>query len=1474
MKQTRSDFKTPWILWGIFLFLVIGILIMGSIFFTKQQERIKTDAQNNLSAIADLKVEQILQWKQERLNDAFVLFDNHSFSSVVGEYFNTKNQGTSKEQILSILESHQKHYGYESVFLLDRNGIVCLSPPSQKKAIGQHGRALVQDVLLQRKVIFSDLHTTEYASFVHIDLAGPIIRTAGKDSTVIGIFFFRIDPNTVLFPLIQKWPTPSRTSETLLLEKNGDSIVYLNELRHRKHTTLTLRLPISNEQLPASMAVRGTEGTVEGIDYRGIPVLAAIRHIPNSPWYINAKVDQEEIYADLRLQTRINVVGLLIFIAALGGIFGVWWHWQRAQFYRERYADELERQALIAHLDYAIKYANDMIILINRDGRIVDANEKACTTYGYTREELSRLTIHDLRSPGTRSHVDTQLKQVEELGGLVFETEHIQKDGTVFPVEVSSRFIKIEGSQFYQSIIRDITERKRAEEALRKSEAMLSESQRVASIGHYVLDTKTGFWTCSKALETIFGIDETYSKNVEGWKSLIHPDHKDEMLTYLQEHVLRGKNSFNKEYKIIRIKDKAVRWMHGLGNLESDDQGNTIKMFGTIQDITEWKQAEDARQQEHNLLQTLIDTLPDNIFVKDTESRIVLDNMAHQNRLGANSQQETAGKTDFDFFPKELAASYYADEQEIIQSGKLFLDYEEKTVSPDGSPKWLLTTKVPLKDKEGKIIGIVGINHDITSRKHTEKTLQEIHETLNTLFEAAPLPIFALDLDGHVQNVWNPAAEKLLGWKKEEVIGKYLPSITPEKEEEFRNFRERIRSGQSLDGVQVVRKKKDGSLIEYAIYATPLHNHEGEITGNIVLLVDLTERRRTEEAIRQTESLFKILVESSPVAITVFSGPSKKLKYVSKRFSEIFGYDQKDIPTLNMWWPLAYPVEQYRDQIQTKWCEIVEKDIHETSEIEPLESVVTCQDGSTKYIESTFLSIGEDTLVFFIDLTQHRLAQEALRQTHSFNELLIQTMPFGMDIVDEEGTILFMSKIMRDMVGSEATNTCCWTAYRDDKQQCAHCPLRNGIHFGKPETIESTGVFGGKTYQISHVGMMYEGKKAILEVFQDITEQKKLQQELIQSQKLLSIGTMAGGIAHDFNNILAIILGYSSILHSIKDNSEKFTNGVTAIRQAVDRGAGLVRQILTFARKTDTSFEPLSISDLVLELISMLQQTFPKIITFNTHIEKHLPYIQADHTQMHQALLNLCVNARDAMPQGGEISIVITKIAGETIKDRFPQADNLWYVSLNVSDTGMGMNEFTRSQIFDPFFTTKEKGKGTGLGLSVVYGIIQAHHGFVHVDSTPEQGTTFRLYFPVPQETKAAQETHDQTTEQISGGNETLLFVEDEPLLLDMVQILLESNGYIVYTAKDGEEAVQVYQEHSSEIALVISDMGLPKLTGISEFEKMKEINPSMKIIFASGYFEPNMKTTLEQAGVKAFLQKPYVIEDILSKIRKTLDSH
>ncbi len=1722
MKNRQSSRTIPWFLVSVFIFFVIFIPIAGFLFYQTQQRRLKSEAENYLAAIADLKVNQIVQWRRERIADGRLFLNNPPILKTVEAFLRSPGRSERKQELLAVMKAFQLKTGYESSILLDAKGRIRLAVSPYGDTIGTQAQLLFKEVLSQRKVILSDLHQSGPLPFTYMDLMVPLFSPYRSDSSLIGVIMLRIDPQAVLFQFIQTWPTPSRTSETLLLKQDGDSVVYLNELRHKRNTLLTSRLPVSNEQLPAAMAVRGIGGIVEGNDYRGIPVLATIRHIYDSPWYMIAKVDKEEIYEPLYSQAWNIIIVMLLLILSAGGIIGFWWRNQRVKFYRERYTDELERQALLKHFDYIIKYANDSILLTDMNGKIVEANDRACRMYDYTREELSHLYIRNLRSRENRSQIENQMKQVEDLGGLMFETEHQRKDGTVFPVEVSSRFIKIEGAKFFQNIVRDITERKRNEQVLQTAKEYAENLIQTANTIVVGLNTEGKVTIFNRAAEQITGYTRKELED-KSWFEVLVPKSRYPEVWNEFDRLMKGGMPKSFENPIL-TKDGRERYIVW-SNSDIYEQGRIVGTVSFGLDITERKQAVEEIRKSEERFKNLSDLLPQTIFEMDEKGNLTFVNrqgfktfgyteedlagslnaiqiIAPQDRDRAlknmqmrikgeeiGLQEYLATKKDGGTFPvilyanrimqenkpiglsgividitdrklaeealrlseerfrrlvgsvtdyiysvklesghpvstshapacvsvtgytaEEYAADpelwyrmIYEDDKQIVTdltekilAGNNVLPLEHRIVHKNGSIHWIKNTPVLKRDNKGTLIAYDGLIEDVTMQKQSDEALRESEETAHALLNASKDAAYLLDTDRRIIAV-NEAGAQRLEKSIVELIGVCVDNLfSPEIEEPRKTFfnqvlntrkpvnfedvrskmhfensmypitdargnvtriaiysrdiTERIKVEEAIqrernllrtlidnlpDGIYVkdttcrktianpadvrntgykseseVLGKDDFELYpkeiaagffaddqsvlqtgkpilnreEYVLDAEgnkrwlltsklPLRNEKDQIIGLIGVGRDITERMRIEDDLRQSESLFKMLVESSPVAIAVFSGPSKKLEYVSGRFAKLFGYDKEDIFSMDAWWQRAYPVDEYRHQIEIKWIKNIADAQHKGGIGEPLESIITCENGSTKYIESTSTSIGEDTLVFFTDLTQHRLAQEALRQTHAFNELLIQTMPFGMDIVDEEGKILFMSKAMKDTLKTDAVNSCCWTAYKDDKQQCTDCPLRKGITFGKPETIESKGIFNGKIFQISHVGMMYEGKKAILEVFQDITEQKKLQQDLIQSQKLLSIGTMAGGIAHDFNNILAIILGYSSLLHSIKDNPKKFTDGVTAIRQAVDRGAGLVRQILTFARKTDISFEPLSVADLIKELVSMLQQTFPKIITFSTTIEEHIPYIKADHTQIHQALLNLCVNARDAMPQGGEISIAIKKVTGAKLRGQFNSASNQWYVSLSVSDNGLGMDDTIRSQIFDPFFTTKEKGKGTGLGLSVVYGIVQAHHGFVNVESSLKRGTTFTLYFPVPQESSTALESQEQVAEQISGGNETILLVEDETLLLDMVQILLETNGYTVLTAKDGEEAVQLYQQHANEIELVISDMGLPKLTGVSEFEKLKGINPKVKIIFASGFFEPAVKAALENAGVKSFIQKPYVIEEVLLKIRKALDT-
>jgi PAS domain S-box-containing protein len=401
----------------------------------------------------------------------------------------------------------------------------------------------------------------------------------------------------------------------------------------------------------------------------------------------------------------------------------------------------------------------------------------------------------------------------------------------------------------------------------------------------------------------------------------------------------------------------------------------------------------------------------------------------------------------------------------------------------------------------------------------------------------------------------------------------------------------------------------------------------------------------------------------------------------------------------------------------------------------------------------------------------------------------------------------------------------------------------------------------------------YKGVRSMQVVVRDITEQKHLQHQLLQSQKIQSIGTLAAGVAHDFNNLLGIIVGYTELLKGDARGNAIMSERLTAIHKAVERGAGLVRQILMFARQTDTTFSPVDLPVFLREILSMLAQTFPRVIVFTEHFEEGLPPAYGDRTQIHQAVLNLCVNARDAMPGGGSIAVSVRAIAREDLLSRFSNARDRLYLCISVSDNGVGMDEATRSRAFDPFFTTKDKGRGTGLGLSVVYGIAQAHRGFVEMESAIGSGTTVRLYVPAYSEALVPSAPSPGVPAELTGGNETILLVEDEELLSTMVKTVLEGAGYTVLEAKDGLAAVEMYMNYRGRVHLVLTDMGLPKLSGEEEFYRLREFDPSVRVLIASGYVEVEKRAALLAAGAVGFMQKPFTPGDVLLRVRAALDT-
>jgi signal transduction histidine kinase/CheY-like chemotaxis protein len=420
--------------------------------------------------------------------------------------------------------------------------------------------------------------------------------------------------------------------------------------------------------------------------------------------------------------------------------------------------------------------------------------------------------------------------------------------------------------------------------------------------------------------------------------------------------------------------------------------------------------------------------------------------------------------------------------------------------------------------------------------------------------------------------------------------------------------------------------------------------------------------------------------------------------------------------------------------------------------------------------------------------------------------------------------------------------------------------------------LEMTQRNGDPVYVVTRlIGNFTNGELTELHVylFND-TKRKRLEQQLVQAQKMEGLGTLAGGIAHDFNNILAIILGYTNKLESSHSKPHEFPGAIKVIKEAVERGAALVQQLLTSARQTEARFSSVDLNAIVRELESMLQATFPKTINFNLELAPDLPLITADKSQLHQVLLNLCVNARDAMADGGTLTLATSIIPGTELTEMFSGVTADSYACIRVRDTGIGMTRQVKSHIFEPFFTTKERSKGTGLGLSVVYGVVNNHRGFVQVESEPGAGTSFLIYLPV-KHLAAEQLGGDRTGGPRQDIPQTILLVEDEEMLRELGVSILESEGFRVIAAKDGVEAVALFETHCDEIGLVVCDLGLPRLGGREAFLKMKESRPGVRAIVASGYLEPAIRSEMLKAGVIDTIQKPYDFNDLLAKIRSII---
>jgi PAS domain S-box-containing protein len=753
---------------------------------------------------------------------------------------------------------------------------------------------------------------------------------------------------------------------------------------------------------------------------------------------------------------------------------------------------------------------------------------------------------------------------------------------------------------------------------------------------------------------------------------------------------------------------------------------------------------------DSGLLRAVVEQLPDAIFIKDRHGRYLMTNPAGARYVGT-PVAEVIGKTDAELLTPELARRFVADDAKVWASGRA--QTFEDVVSVGGETRTLLTTKTPIRDREGNVAGLCGVARDITEIKRAEESLRESNALKKGLIEAAfdGVVIHA----GGVIKCANQAYAEMLGYEVDELVGRNVLDLTVLEQKDFVNS---IISGEPTR-YEAAGLKKDGTRVH--IEVSPARClYEGE-PARVAAVRDITERKRAEERLQESERRFRQLAENIGEVFWVLDPNEKKVLYVSPAYEEVWGrtcqslYDRPD-SFLDSVHPEDREAVRAADEQQRRGGRSED------------EYRVVRPDGSVLWIYDRAFPIRDDTgrLTRVVgvaeDITERKRAEEKLKRLATAVEQSAESII----ITDAEANILYVNPAFEHSTGYPGEEVLGRNPrlLKSGKQD-------QSFYRGMWETLSRGEVWAGRLINRKKDGTLFEEEGTIspirdatgkvvnyVAVKRDVTREVALEGQLRQSQRMESVGRLAGGIAHDFNNLLTAINGYGDLALRMLKGEDPLRRHLEEIKKAGERATALTRQLLAFSRKQVLQPKVLDLNAVVSDLHKMLARLIGEDVSLRLSLDPQLGQVQADPGQIEQVIVNLSVNSRDAMPKGGDLTIetanVVLSEAEAAQADVAPGA----YATLSVADTGCGMDEETLARVFEPFFTTKEVGKGTGLGLSTVYGIVRQSGGGIRVSSKAGRGTTFRVY--LPHVNAAVVETEERDAERTSlDGSETILLV-------------------------------------------------------------------------------------------------------------------
>ncbi len=1092
--------------------------------------------------------------------------------------------------------------------------------------------------------------------------------------------------------------------------------------------------------------------------------------------------------------------------------------------------------------------------------RVLAVNDAAVLEYGYHRDEFLGMTVRDLRPPEEIPRLEAFIAQLAPGRSHSTPWLHRRKDGTVFNVDISSHDLPEDGGRSRLVLALDITERLRAEESRDELLARLQLQIDRMPLAYIQFDSDIRYCNWNPAAEKIFGYsrEEIIGQSVH---FLVHPDDQGR-IDAIGSRLRSGDVAAQSINRNVTKDGRTIicEW-HNTPLFAPD--GKFLGVLSMTQDITDRVQAEESRDELLARLQLQIDRMPLAYIQFDSDFRYSNWNPAAEKIFGY-SREEIIGQT--------AHFLVHPDDQPQVdtivsrlRSGDVAAQSINRNITKDGRTIICEWHNTPLFTPDGKFLGVLSMTQDITDRVRAEEALRESERRLRLSLESA----------GAIAFIWDVKSDSVTRFFSKEpalpITAEHLGTLNEVRarvhSDDLASFDSRL-STYMAEGTEYRNEyrivRPDGtaaSLEEYGYVDRAADGTARCLTG---IAIDVTDRVAATDALRASEMRYRKLVDLLPTAIFVYA--DNGILYGNPAFVRMMGVSGENellgISPFDISHPSAHDAIRLRHEEMLRTSEATAG----------FEMKLVRRDGRSVPVYSVAAPISgygqSATVVVLSDLTEREHANELLRTVlGSVNDAIITIDESGVVGSANPAAVRQFGYSEEEIVGQNI-KLLMPQPHRDEHEGYLANYLRTGIAkvIGIGREVEGRRRDGTLfPAELTVTEFRLDEQRHFTGVLRDITARKRLESQFQQAQKMEAVGRLAGGVAHDFNNLLTVINGYCELLMtSDLPVGDQRREKVATILNAGEQAARLTQQLLAFSRKAIVEPKELDLNELVSESAKLIRRLIGEDIILAVISAATPVWVKADPSQLEQVIMNLVVNARDAMPTGGRLTIQTSIVSGT-------MGDATRFAQLSVTDTGHGMSDDVKGKIFEPFFTTKDVGKGTGLGLAVVHGVVTQCGGQITVESAVGVGTTFHLMFPLV--TVQAPDVAAETMRLATRGTETVLLVEDEKAVRKIARMSLQAHGYTVLEADGAAEAIRLAETHPGEIHLLVSDVVMPEMGGRLLLDAVRKIRPELRVLFMSGYTDDAVLLHGVVESTDAFIQKPFTPLGLARKVREVINA-